>query len=500
MSFRSFLIAFFLVAIVGSGCAQPARFNYQAKLTDSGGAPLTGAHTLYFSLFQGGSLGVADSGTLVFKESAAISIVNGVASHSVGTGSNITGGALSKSMLDTSSDVYLQVAVDSQMNVVLPRTRIDSVPYALLSADGERRIALSGPAPITISSPGSYFLTGNLSVTSGNAINITTRGVTLDLNGYNLSSSEAVPTGMGISIANVPDVWIRNGSITGGVSYNGMAYVGPGFLDGIGLSSSTPTNLRASNLSVSKCKRYGINFGGGGGGNLVESCVVDTVGYIGAHCNNAVDSTSRNCGDKGFYCITADNCSGQSNFKEGVDAYVADNCYGYSHDSYGLSVYTCTNCLGDSQKLDGIIANTVMNSNGFAREGGNGIYVYTVTNSNGFSTSGTGVLADSAISDCYGFSSTGDGLASQGTVSNSSGASESGRGIYAKLTANNCSGTSKSGVGIVAGIATTCHGISDTTAGLTILNIGAMSWGERKMPPATGYVLGGGQAGPLSLP
>src|SRR5262245_35967385 len=107
--------------LVGACCvafsafAQPAAFNYQAKLTDSVGAPLQGPHTMYFSLFEGGSEGVANDGVLLFKESASVGAVNGIVSHAVGTGANLMGGVPTSAMLQTPSDVFLQVAVDADI-------------------------------------------------------------------------------------------------------------------------------------------------------------------------------------------------------------------------------------------------------------------------------------------------------------------------------------------------------------------------------------------------
>src|SRR5208337_66021 len=43
--------------------------------------------------------------------------------------------------------------------------------------------------PYTITQPGSYYLTTNLNLTEGDAINIETDGVTLDLNGFTISST-----------------------------------------------------------------------------------------------------------------------------------------------------------------------------------------------------------------------------------------------------------------------------------------------------------------------
>src|SRR6188768_715136 len=52
----------------------------------------------------------------------------------------------------------------------------------------EARTPISS-APFTITAPGSYYLIGNLSVSSGNAIVIATNDVTLDLNGFTISST-----------------------------------------------------------------------------------------------------------------------------------------------------------------------------------------------------------------------------------------------------------------------------------------------------------------------
>src|SRR5262245_59065250 len=51
----------------------------------------------------------------------------------------------------------------------------------------EARTPISS-VPYTINAPGSYYLTADLSVTTGDAITIATNGVTLDLNGFTISS------------------------------------------------------------------------------------------------------------------------------------------------------------------------------------------------------------------------------------------------------------------------------------------------------------------------
>ena len=80
---------------------------------------------------------------------------------------------------------------------------------------------LNGRTPIpaqaatyTISAPGNYVLTGNVTVPSGNGINISANDVTLDLNGFSVTTTAASPSGAGITILmGVTGIKVRNGSI-----------------------------------------------------------------------------------------------------------------------------------------------------------------------------------------------------------------------------------------------------------------------------------------------
>src|SRR5438477_473602 len=49
-------------------------------------------------------------------------------------------------------------------------------------------------APFTISAAGSYYLTTNVTVSSGDAITITANNVTLDLNGFTIASTRPTAT------------------------------------------------------------------------------------------------------------------------------------------------------------------------------------------------------------------------------------------------------------------------------------------------------------------
>ena len=85
--------------------------------------------------------------------------------------------------------------------------------------------------PVTLSVPGSYKLTGNLTVPAGQSgINITVNGVTLDLNGFNIvgpntctrdyasfvvSCTEANTNNRGVQSFSVSGNTIRNGRVSG---------------------------------------------------------------------------------------------------------------------------------------------------------------------------------------------------------------------------------------------------------------------------------------------
>ncbi len=121
------------------------------------------------------------------------------------------------------------------------RTPISSVPYTMLTS-------------------GSYYLTANLTVPTGDAITIATNGVMLDLNGFTISSTAPSATGYGIKLnSGLRNISIVNGFIQGGVTNDGGTYNGPGFGNGICFSGVRAENVRVAGVSVSGCLYYGIS-------------------------------------------------------------------------------------------------------------------------------------------------------------------------------------------------------------------------------------------------
>ena len=339
-------------------------------------------------------------------------------------------------------------------------------------------------APFTISVPGSYYLTTNLTVSSGNGITIGASDVTLDLSGFTISSTDPANTGQGISSGVHTNIAIYNGHISGGVTNQAGTYSGSGF--GNGISAGSSYNMRVSDVSVSGCRFNGINLSGDS--SVVQSCVVDTVGGEGIDAHSVSDSTAFNCGGYGIDAWVANNCYGESTGGgAGVVASTASNCRGYNYLSgYGVGADTALNCEGASSSGNGIAASNAQNCYGTSNSG-NGVNANSAQNCSGVSYgSGTGVNVTAAI-NCYGLSDgNGDGLyaaaaqncwgtsygsgtgVSANTANNCTANSNTGTGLYAARTAIGCDGESIGGTGlyVYTGVAVGSFGHSSTGLGL----------------------------------
>jgi len=332
-------------------------------------------------------------------------------------------------------------------------------------------------APFTISTPGAYYLTTNLTVTLGNAITIAASGVTLDLSGFTIASTDANDTGNGILLNNgLSDIAIVNGHINGGVTNNGSGvYSGPGFANGIAYPNTAPVNTRVANISISGCRYYGI-FLNSGDSTVVESCTVRTVGSYGICASTIKSSVAADCGGNAISGIQVlDSQGGSTGSGYGIYANItAQNCFGASSGGYGIYTgATAQNCSGSSLISYGLYANyNALNCSGTSSSG-TGLYAGgTAENCYSASTSGTGLNADTA-QNCYGYSSTSAGLVAGTIAQNCHGSSNgNGNGLYAYYNAQNCYGTSGgSGYGLYAHYkALNCYGSSSSGYGLFAYN------------------------------
>jgi len=153
-------------------------------------------------------------------------------------------------------------------------------------------------APMTISAPGSYYLTSNISVTAGNAITITADNVALDLNGFSISSTASPAAGTAILLSGGrQNIHIHNGAIAGSVTYSGGTFSGAGFANAIVGTGADPVDTRVSKVSVSGCSGAGIYLGQQDAATLVDSCNVQTVGGQGIVGGHERQAPGRGCLD-----------------------------------------------------------------------------------------------------------------------------------------------------------------------------------------------------------
>jgi hypothetical protein len=332
----------------------------------------------------------------------------------------------------------------------------------------EARTPISS-VPYTISQAGSFYLTKNLNVTSGDAITISTSGVTLDLNGFTISSTASSAGGTGALLGSaIQNVAILNGHIKGGVTYNAGSYTGIGFANGIFYSGTPPSNVRVSGVSVSGCLSHGINLYSNS--TTIESCTTHTVGSVGLTATTVSRSTAYLCGLNGISSATASDSFGYSTgSSDAVSVNVANNCYGYCiGNGNGLYANSATNCWGKSDS-SGFGVYALMANNCYGESsGGYGVSApYAASNCVGISHGTSSGITTAAASNCQG-SSTGNGAGISCSVAiNCVGQSNSGAGMSVSDTAIGCRASSTSGTVFIAFIANSC---STSGPGLVLIN------------------------------
>ena len=292
-------------------------------------------------------------------------------------------------------------------------------------------------APFTINAPGSYYLTNNLTVSTGNAITINASGVTLDLNGFAISSTASSPTGVALIVSG-NNVVIRNGSVNSGVTVTGGTFSGTGFVNGV---SSSGSDLHVIGLGVYGTLGTAI-FLGGSNSSIVESCTVNIAGSNGIYASVVRDCSARNTG-LGIIADEAFNCDAEAVSSSGnaiLTSRAAQNCFGVSTSGFGIaSNGTVQNCVGVSNSGYGLSGYTVQNCYGISTSG-TGLNGITVTNSYGTNNSSTNpAITATTVHNCYGFNPSGPAISATYSVDNSAGYCGNGTGGINVVSAKNVS-------------------------------------------------------------
>jgi hypothetical protein len=161
----------------------------------------------------------------------------------------------------------------------------------------QAKVLAAGGFPYVISNPGSYRLTGNLTVPASTfGIKLTAPSVTIDLNGFSMTGSDKF-SGVGINAFGIADVTVENGTVTG---------FGAGVVAG---ASSVVKSVRADantngittgiNSVVQGCTANGNSAGIDGGSGTVISGNTANSNFQGILCGsgclvtgNTIDNNS----------------------------------------------------------------------------------------------------------------------------------------------------------------------------------------------------------------
>lgn len=307
---------------------------------------------------------------------------------------------------------------------------LDQVEARTPLVAGQPGVSIDSNGTITISQPGSYYLTGNRTLTAANAdgIDISSSDVMLDLNGFSLRHI----TGSGGDAVSIDgsNVSVRNGTIRGGTTVSGSTFTYAGWASGI--SANPAPNLVVENISVLGVRIHGIYLYFVG--SRIERCSTYSTGLTGLAANSVSFSSARKAGQNAILSTALQGDSG-----------IITDCFG---ESVGNGVAL--------QGANGLVENSV----GIAV--GNAIVARAATNCSGTSTSGYGIYTTATATNCVGSSTSGIGLDAD-VATNCHGSSSSGAyGMDLAGTASFCRGTRSGGTAIRAGLAIGCTTSSST--------------------------------------
>lgn len=245
---------------------------------------------------------------------------------------------------------------------------------------GSPGVTVSAGGNITIFLAGSYYLTGNLQIASGDAILIAVGNVTLDLAGFTISSTASPAEGNAIiASSSTGDYVVRNGFISGAgtVSAAGV-FTGSRFQAGAYLYS--PFHVTITDVHVEGASEIAIRTDiGNTAVTLVDGCSV------------------RNCGS-GIAAGRINNCTAVKIAGTALEGGVIQNSYGSSAAGHGISGLVVNSCFGittsTSSIFAGIYANggSAINSTGVS--GGGSSYSIRAAIANSCIATGTPLITN----------------------------------------------------------------------------------------------------------
>ena len=264
-----------------------------------------------------------------------------------------------------------------------------------------RTVIPGGTTGYIISTPGSYVLGGNLTISDGAAIVINSGNVTLDLNGFTLFSTPALSNGVGIRLTgSIADVRIFNGHIVGSTIYDAPIHTfEPSGFD-IGILAAIQLNVEIDHISVSGMKQIGISAPEAS----IHDCSVTLCADDGIVGTQVLDCRVNLVGGSGIIGSNISRCHGETvghiASSDGISGQVVTDCYGWADMGVGInSSRLVQNSTGGGASGAGISAETVSVSHGTSYSG-TGITTKVASYSYGSSTTGTAINATRSAIGC----------------------------------------------------------------------------------------------------
>lgn len=269
--------------------------------------------------------------------------------------------------------------------------------------------------------PGSYYLSGNVVVEPGHelGIHITVSNVTLDLNGFHLTSTHAANTGIMISNG-VNDVIIRNGSISN-------------FQSGIWAFNGESTGGLIRDILMARTFQQGIR---GGSGYVIENCIVRNATGVGIQVGEG--STLR-------HCTVQDIASGSAAIRTGAQSRIEHCTVHGTSTALGIDA-------GEGNFLTHCIVQNTVSTTAAIRTGA-GAMIINCTSRNNTTPFGINAGANSILTDCIASGNTASSSTSYGV--NAGTDSTLTRITAVDNTTSAASPSSSNGIGIAAGLRST---------------------------------------------
>jgi hypothetical protein len=235
-----------------------------------------------------------------------------------------------------------------------------------------------------ITQSGSYYLAGNITGVSGkHGIKILASGVTIDLNGFDLTGVPGSFDGVTLNTTNLTNITVVNGSIRNWGN------------DGIDFGSFSVLSARIEGVLASGNTGFGIKIGAG---TIISRCVATSNGssgfFTGNGCAVIACIASGNTGTGiavGGNCTVVD-CTSQLNLVHGIATSNACSIRGNTCDSNGVASGTGAGISfgGVGSRIEG---NTCANNGrGFTTNGAPNLIIgnLATANATNYSLVGTG--------------------------------------------------------------------------------------------------------------